>query len=364
MKKVFLLLPTLSSGGAERVMSNLAGCWISKGYDITLVLAIKSQSEQFYSISSDIPVKTLCYSKGNRLHRIISKSLTILNFIKLVKADKPDVVLSFLTSANIVNSVSRMFCNYRCIVSERDYAYYSFSHEILLKLFLRFADGIVAQTGDAKELLLKKYRYLKKRKNDFIKVIPNPINIHSFLPPDRGCEQKTIVNLARLTPQKGQAFLIRAFCRVAGDYPDWKLMIYGKGPLEDELKKQIELSGLGNQISIHAPTKEVPDLLHRSAVFVLSSNHEGFPNALAEAQAAGVACISTDCKAGPSEIIKSGENGFLVPVNDEVRMAQALQSLMADQNLRHKFGDCARERSSRFALPVIAEQFWGFISNQ
>jgi len=78
--------------------------------------------------------------------------------------------------------------------------------------------------------------------------------------------------------------------------------------------------------------------------------------------AAGCACIAYDCIAGPSDIIDDGLNGFLIPEGNHELFVQKLSSLIADQDLRLRFGVAAKEKMKQFEAGTISERFYSFIT--
>ena len=121
-----------------------------------------------------------------------------------------------------------------------------------------------------------------------------------------------VINVARLEEQKGQEYLIRSFVRIKKEIPLTKLVILGEGHLEHKLRDLAKGLGLEQDVVFLGWQKNPFKFLAYSKVFVLSSLWEGFPNTLLEAMALGLPVISTDCPSGPNEIIKHGENGFLI----------------------------------------------------
>ena len=146
-------------------------------------------------------------------------------------------------------------------------------------------------------------------------VIPNSIYIkniaaYSFL----GNRDKVIVNVGRLHPQKNQNLLIEAFSKIASNYPEYNLVIFGDGELQCVLEAKIRNLNLSTRVKILPPTKDIFSKIYRASIFVLSSDFEGMPNALMEAMALGIPSISTDCSPGGArDLIVEGKNGWITP---------------------------------------------------
>jgi glycosyltransferase involved in cell wall biosynthesis len=115
------------------------------------------------------------------------------------------------------------------------------------------------------------------------------------------------------------------------------------------LETQVHALGLDRVVSLPGRTSTVDDMLADSAVFVLSSRYEGFPNVLLEAMACGCACVATDCDSGPSELLAHDTLGLLVPVDDAVALASAMTRVLDDPAYRSRLGESARASTQRFA---------------
>ena len=140
-------------------------------------------------------------------------------------------------------------------------------------------------------------------------------------------------------------------------HPDWSLKIYGQGNLKSELQDLIKQEGLMGYVHLcgvtHTPFLE----MKRAKIFVLSSFYEGFPNVLCEAMHAGLPCISTNCKCGPSELIENGRNGFLVKVGSVDAMAKKIQTLIENEKLRDVMGKEAQKTTERLEMGVICSKW-------
>lgn len=183
-------------------------------------------------------------------------------------------------------------------------------------------------------------------------VIPNAAP--EWLPSKpRGLRDKlnspTILGLGRLSEEKGFHTLIEAFARIAGQFPAWHLTIFGEGPERSRLERLIEDRGLTARVHLPGWTTDAAAVLSQADLFVLPSRYEGFPNALLEAMAAGLPCISFDCDSGPREIIRHAMDGMLVPPGNRDELARTLAQLMEDRNLRDRLGTEARQVRERFS---------------
>jgi len=130
-------------------------------------------------------------------------------------------------------------------------------------------------------------------------------------------------------------------------------LILGEGPDRAKLEGMVRELGLEGRMELPGWVADPERVLGESAVFVLSSWYEGFPNALLEAMAAGCAVVATDCPSGPGEIVRPGVDGFLVPVGEVEALARALDELMGDEGLRRRLGEQARKVRERFGLEQV-----------
>jgi glycosyltransferase involved in cell wall biosynthesis len=127
----------------------------------------------------------------------------------------------------------------------------------------------------------------------------------------------------------------------------------GEGPERGSLERLIDAYGLRERVTLLGQVQQPGAYLLESELFVLSSRHEGFPNALCEAMACGLAAVSFDCPAGPRHIIRHGADGLLVPAGDVQALSREMSSLMSDSLLRRRLGNRAAEVSARFDATEI-----------
>lgn len=348
--KIFLIIPTLKQGGAERVMSQLANQWTHEGHEVHIVLLV--QSSLFYELNEKIILHELGFLNLGRLRSLISQIKIFFKLRSIFKEENPDFILSFMTKYNVFTILSSISLNLRVYVSDRSSPTKKLPTILnLLRNYLyRYATGIIAQTSLAKDVLEKTII------NKNIKVIPNPIRVieeNSFIPKD-----KIILNIGRLIPEKGQKHLIESFSKIKDS--SWKLVILGEGPLRRELEKQAESIGIKNKLYMPGSVQNVDSWIRKASIFAFPSISEGFPNALLEAMSGGLPCVSFDCDSGPKDVIKHGYNGFLIPVGDIEVFTKTIDILISNESLRMEIGSKAIITTSKFSTNYIAEQYLNF----
>ena len=387
-KNVAFLIHALSTGGAERIMS-----YIATGYNAkNKYLIVYHREEQEYDfngkvISLDIKPST----------SIIGKCLNYIKRIYKLKKIKKELniqkTISMLDSPNIINILSRE--NDKIVISLRNHKSKEFKgrkqkiYNKLIRVIYNKADKIIAISEGVKEDAIKNLRLDSNK----IEVIYNPVDIEK-IEKDKKIELEEIykddfekntiiINSGRLTYQKGQWHLIRAFKRISIRYPNIKLAILGKGDLENELISLIHKLELDEKVILLGYQSNPFKYIYNSKIFVLSSLFEGFGNVILESMACGIPVISTDCKSGPQEIIfenfdinKSvsdisyGKYGVLVPVFDgktdfteselsreEVLLADSIIKLIEDDNLINKYICNGIKRVENFTLSEIIKKW-------
>jgi glycosyltransferase involved in cell wall biosynthesis len=156
--------------------------------------------------------------------------------------------------------------------------------------------------------------------------------------PEDAC---VIVSTARLAREKRLERLIRAFEVLSRDRQDLWLLMAGDGPLRKELEDSADSTGAGDRIRFLGLVDDVPGLLQAGDLFVLPSDREGLSVSLTEAMSAGLICIATDIP-GSNEVIRHGENGFLVEPDDQGVFAGLEKALKMDEQWRRSVADQAR----------------------
>jgi GalNAc-alpha-(1->4)-GalNAc-alpha-(1->3)-diNAcBac-PP-undecaprenol alpha-1,4-N-acetyl-D-galactosaminyltransferase len=178
--------------------------------------------------------------------------------------------------------------------------------------------------------------------------------------------ENIIVSVGRLINTKNFDRLIRIFGEL--NFLNWKLVIIGGDALkQNNFQRLKELTfelGIENNVILTGNIKNVDEYLLRSKIFAFTSISEGFPNVIGEAMSAGLPVVSYDCIAGPSEMINDGENGFLIPMFDDVLFKDKLEYLMLNQNVNIKMGKNAQESIKKNSVEIIAEKYKKFLLNK
>ena len=324
--KIMFNAYNLGKGGAERVISILSNSFIKKNI-VEIIINDKSKTE--YEIDSEVKIFELDTKKiKNKLLRNIYREKETE---KILNNEKPDIIISFLPAPSFRVLIANRKLKIPVIVSDRNNPKKEYSpliKKILMKILYKKADAFVFQTKEQSEYFC---RDIQKKS----KIIYNPLKEEFIENSQRKNPQKTIVAVGRLVPQKNHKILIKAFDEVVKKHDDYNLKIFGKGKLEKRLKKYIKRLGLEDKVLLCGVKDDIKPELEKAEIFVLSSNFEGLPNSLIEAMAIGLPAIATDCPCGgPREIIKDGKNGLLVPVKNSTKMAEAINRLIEDKQLR------------------------------
>jgi len=347
------------AGGVERMIATIMNALAERGHIIKLLTWDTSVANSFYPISSKVEWKKLNLGDPSVKANIFLKLQRAKVLRKWFRAIAPQIIVCFQDGPFIAAKAYLFGMKIPIIAAERNaptrfnYISNSCNRNVVFQM-LRFAKRIIIQFDSYKELYPS---FLHGR----IVTIPNPVS----LPNRCGCPgtpnengRFRILSVGRLSYQKNYPVLINAFAEVAGDFPNWDLVILGEGEERKRLQEIIEKRELSNRILLLGTQVSISNWYISSHLFCLSSRWEGFPNALAEAMAHGLPCIGFEGCAGISELIDSGVTGFLAPGNnDYVSFARVLKKVMSSSKLREEVGTKARESIKKYSPEYIFSQW-------
>ena len=359
-KRILVLVSQLCNGGAERVAANICD-ELSKKYSVVLV-TYTSPTKSDYPCN----VERIVINEKNK--KIFKYNYLVHELKKIKKEYQITHSISFCSKANYLNVISKM--NDKTIISIRSYLKYSEvdqQYKRLNKIAGKLCDEEVVVS---KQLINEQVQEYRSSKNK-ITVINNFVDKEKI---DKCLKEKkeiqisknTIINVGRLSKQKGQKYLIKAFSSVLKEVPDAELLILGKGELEEKLKKEITKLHLEKKVHLLGYQKDPYSYMKKAKCFVLSSFFEGMPNVILEAMYCNLPIISTDCISGVRELLAPNTNinsrnktltkeeyGILVPImkeKDAVNyLSEAMIEMLKDDKLNSYYRKQSRKRIKDFS---------------
>ena len=378
--KVSILITSFTSGGAEKVISLLLKKMIDD-FEVKLVL--------FYNeIHFPVPeeVETILLTTGESSQTFFKKIADLFKFYrqykKLLVENDIDYSLSFLAFPNLINGLlSNKRRRFKTLLSERGFPSENTSSKVsylVSKLFYPVlynrCDRLFSNSEYINEDLKKNFGITIP-----MEVIYNPLEIpKKQVSPknlDGSLDPIRIITVGSVDKRKNHRMVVKAM-KTIGD-TSLTFDIYGAGPLEDQLKKEIFDMGLNKQIFLKGRTKEVNKKLLAAHIFILSSHNEGFPNALMEAIAVGLPCISTNCLSGPLEMLNENEKvnipngsfvkakyGILINTDDDMGLAKAIKFLKNNPEERENYSRLSLQRAKAYELDIVYPTFKNFLLKQ
>ena len=357
MAKYVCYIDMMERAGAQRVMSSIVTHLCAAGEQVVLVNDfIRDDRLPHYEVPE--PVKRVYLREKRAGIPGIKHIQRIAALRKILKREKPDLLLSFLGRPNIIALIACLGLKTRLVVSVRNDPNKEYGSDVLrktaVKLLFHRANGCVFQTEDAAAYFPEAVR----RKSA---IIFNPVSEVFFRTAHRG-DGEHIVAFGRLAPQKNHRLLIDAYAMLPAEYRKDKLIIYGDGPLKDELTMYCAEKGLADSVLLPGNVPDVADRLARAKLFVLSSDYEGLPNALMEAMSVGVACIAADCPCGgPKTLIEHNVNGLLVPCKDARALCESMKRLLDSRDLRNALGSRAKRTAEAFRSEAVFKEWDAYL---
>ena len=375
-KNITILAISLASGGAEKVISLLLK-ELRHDYNVTLVLL---HNVFHFSVPEGIEIFAMSENLPNRpfYKKIFDSILFIIKYYRFVKKNNVEISISFLAFPNLINGIVATFIkNVKTIISERGFP----SDNVTSRLSLYISKLFYPIFYNKCDKLFSNSVYINNDlKDNFgvkipMEVIYNPIElpIKTIKPEQLNIETKKLklITAGTINKRKNQIMIIRA---ISESNLEYNFSILGDGDLKEYLKQAIIQRKLNDQIALKGKVKNVNEFLLNNQCFVLSSFTEGFPNALIEAMAIGLPCVSTNCLSGPLELLNEndpiqindgdfyiGKYGLLVNNDDHIGLSKALDFYHNNPSERERFSSLGMKRAKAYELKTIYNQFNQFI---
>lgn len=342
--RIAMLVSSMGRGGAERVAAVLCNAWAAQGREVWLIPTYLGSRDLRFPLSPDVRLRfigDLAEAPDHARSGISWKIRTLRHWLGRVR---PDVVVSFLPNVSVLAIAATRGLRVPVVACERadPAGGVDMGWALHVSRFFLYplANCVTAQTEQAARRLRLRLPLCRR-----IAVIPNPLpdRLVAQRPQGALADGKLIIAVGRLAPEKRFDYLLRAFHAAFEDSSEWKLEIWGEGPLRQSLGALVESLGLTDRAFICGPTDEPWKEMPRAQVFALTSSYEGFPNSMLEAMALGLATVSFDCNSGPRDLTDNGRVGVLVPTGDIAAFARELQALADDGERRRSLGEAGSE---------------------
>ena len=382
MKIVYCLFGTYSTGGIERVTSVKANWLAEHGYEVYLVTTGHAGRSSYYPLHPSIKHIDLglCYDEAGELSRFTVYRRNYPKYRKhreelekLFADIRPDIAVA--AGWHEGSFLYQLKDGSKKIIEHHGWRH---ANVALYPVYLRELGHVTAVTrfkywlrtlwGNL--MTYKQGRYdrqfdrlvvLTEEDKTYCthcpttSVIPNPITAPSS--EVSSLSDKVILTVGRLDNQKNFPELVDIWALIAKDYPDWKLRIVGEGYTDVRILKRVKKYGLEEQFELCPFTKEIQKHYLSASIYAMTSAFEGLPLVLVEAESMGLPLVSYACPCGPRDIIRDGQDGFLVEPGDKETFAARLRQLIEDEELRRRMGQAAKINSQRFSLDNVMKQW-------
>ena len=378
MKKIAILSLHLGYGGAEKSVSALANILCEK-YEVEIVCTYKLYEEPAFWIDDRVKVTYLIdkYKPNKKefkekLHqkRFLSAFKEGLKAIKILYLRRKTMVAYLKKSdADVIISTKDIFDRWLGDYASAEILKIGWEHNHHHNN-KRYALNIIKSSWNLDYLVLvskdlKKFYSKEMRKSKCVCLyIPNVLDTM----PKRlaTLQEKRLISVGRLSPEKGQLDLLRIFNRLVQKHKDWVLDIVGDGPERDKLENYIKGHNLEDKVTLHGfQNKEYIDkLLHKSSIYIMTSFTESFGIVLLEAMSHGLPCIAFSSAEGAREIITSGKNGYLIKNRSYSAIIKKIEDLMKNPEIRKKLGKEARNNIKQYTKEYVQEDWYNLLEKK
>lgn len=372
MKKiVFYVYNIYGIGGTVRTVINSANYLVEKNYEVEIISIRKTSAKPALYISPKVKLTrlfdihrgfkgvkgrfikllmkfpTIWFDKNEQLN--VNGNLNLFTDLLLFRSMKNVKANYVVTTIPSLNYMSTKFVSNDIVKIGQEHSQFSVHKASLQKKILKSynkLDILTVLTNYEKESYQKLLGSSPK-----IEIVPNGTPKSEFISDN---ENKMIISAGRFVYEKGYERLIRAYAPLIGEFPDWTLRIYGSGEDYKIMQDEIAVQKAYNNIFIFPSSNTILKEMAQSSIFVLPSRFESFGMVVIEAMSTGIPVVSYDAL-GPKEIISDGEDGYIIPMDDEELLREKLRKLIIDEYLRKNMGKKALDKSKLYSFENVGE---------
>lgn len=354
--KITLFIDSLCAGGAQRQLVGLAKLLKEKAHEVEVLVYHKNEFYLKFLKENDI--------KYRYMSKAENKKTRVFHIIRYLRYNQPDVLISFLSSPNIIACIAKLFLrNTKLLVSERNTTQVVRINEKLRFFLYRLADNVVPNSYSQERFINKNFPYLKGK----VVAITNFVETTYFNPLDNKVEvvSPLLISVGRITPQKNILNYLKALRVIVDKGFAFKAIWYGNTDDEQyysSCKLLIEELDLHGYFEFRSATKQIKEEYQKADIFCLPSIYEGFPNVLCEAMSCGLPVVCSNVCDNP-DIAVNGKSGFLFDPNSINDMAASIERILeTNREERQLMGLFNRNRSvDLFSKNVFLEKYLGII---
>ena len=370
MKKVSILSLHLGYGGIEKSVAALANMLCDK-YEVEIACSYKLFENSVFPVNDKVTIKYLTDVKPNR--KEFKSAIRSKNIFKIFKEGLYAIKTLLKRRSTMVKYIKN--CDSDVIIATRDIFdewLGDYGKEETLKIGwehnhyhndFKYASNITRANRKLDYLVLVSNSlrefYSKELINSKCECVYIPNVIESVPDKSSSLNNKRLVSVGRLSPEKGFMDLLKIYTLLHKDYPDWKLDIVGDGVEKERLEKFIDEHELQDFVTLHGFRDKdyIDNLLHDSSIYLLTSYTESFGIVLIEAMSHGVPCIAFDSAEGARELIQSGKNGYLIKNRSYTAFIKKVSDLIDNKEERKRIGKVSKEGVKQYTCEVVSKQW-------
>lgn len=363
MMKIYMYIAHMGAGGSERVCVNLANEFIRMGHEVYIITLNMEKHAYEHVLSKECHIHSLGVSRIR---------YSMFPLWRLLRKEKPEKIMVFSHELLVWLMYLKKLHLVKAKIILRNQNNLEFSYtektevspmvQKILKANCKIVnqcDGIIAQCEAMKQHLIDSLSVDGKKITTIYNPVSRELGEQVIRVKKSTEEQKQVVMIGRLEPQKNVEHMLHAFEQISKHNKNIRLRIVGDGYQRKELEELRDSLGLKELVVFEGIRKDIQNVYAEADVIALSSSYEGMPNTLIEGISLGIPVVSYDCPSGPAEIIQDGVNGYLVPYMDVNALAERI-----DRAVTHLWDETAiKKTADQFNVETVAKQYITMIGN-